>query len=167
MSQLSVPLGIVGPLFWGAVRSSTSRGTETPIVIRVSSSEAPMLTAELSFQDTVGGPPFQVAAEPIVGRACRQNDADDTVGLSVRRELYGPPFRRRAETVSCTVQVHPQLFYPFVELCSVCDNTEGASKSPGSTLTIQKRRTQRVDLPRRRRRRRGAKIPGRKRGAKM
>jgi len=48
-----------------------------------------------------------------------------------------------------------------------CGNKEGASKYPVATLTIQKRRTQRVDLPRGPRRRKGAQGLGLERDAKI
>jgi len=48
-----------------------------------------------------------------------------------------------------------------------CGNKEGASKCPVATLTIQKKRTQRVDLPRGPRRRKGAQGLGLERDAKI
>jgi len=48
-----------------------------------------------------------------------------------------------------------------------CGNKEGASKYAAATLTIQKRRTQRVDLPRGPRRRKGAQGLGLERDAKI
>jgi len=48
-----------------------------------------------------------------------------------------------------------------------CGNKEGANKYPVATLTIQKRRTQRVDLPRGPRRRKGAQGLGLERDAKI
>ena len=48
-----------------------------------------------------------------------------------------------------------------------CGNKEGASKYPVATLTIQKRRTQRVDLPRGPRRRKGAQGLGLERDAQI
>ena len=48
-----------------------------------------------------------------------------------------------------------------------CGSKEGASKYPVVTLTIQKRRTQRVDLPRGPRRRKGAQGLGLERDAKI
>jgi len=49
----------------------------------------------------------------------------------------------------------------------LCGNKEGASKYPVATLTIQKRRTQRVDLPRGPRRRKGTRGLGLERDAKI
>ena len=48
-----------------------------------------------------------------------------------------------------------------------CGNKEGANKYPVATLTIQERRTQRVDLPRGPRRRKGAQGLGLERDAKI
>ena len=48
-----------------------------------------------------------------------------------------------------------------------CGNKDGANKYPVATLTIQKRRTQRVDLPRGPRRRKGAQGLGLERDAKI
>jgi len=48
-----------------------------------------------------------------------------------------------------------------------CGNKEGASNYPVATLTIQRRRTQRVDLPRGPRRRKGAQRLGLEREAKI
>jgi len=50
---------------------------------------------------------------------------------------------------------------------SGCGNKEGASKYPVATLTIQKRRTQRVDLPRGPRRRKSAQRLGLEGDAKI
>ena len=48
-----------------------------------------------------------------------------------------------------------------------CGNKEGATKYPIATLTVQKRRTQRVYLPRGSRRRKGAQRLGLERDAKI
>ena len=52
-------------------------------------------------------------------------------------------------------------------LAAGCGNKEGANKYPVATLAIQKRRTQRVDLPRGPRRRKGAQGLGLERDAKI
>jgi len=59
--------------------------------------------------------------------------------------------------------------YPIVggRVQGDCGNKEGASKYPVATLTIQKRRTRRVDLPRGPRRRKGAQRLGLDRDAKI
>ena len=51
--------------------------------------------------------------------------------------------------------------------CRACGNKEGARKYPAATPTLQKRKTQRVDLPRGPRRRKGAQRLGPERDAKI
>ena len=54
-----------------------------------------------------------------------------------------------------------------LDAMATCGNKEGVNKYPVATLTIQKRRTQRVDLPRGPRRRKGAQGLGLERDAKI
>jgi len=135
MSQLAVPFGIVGLPFRGTVCAPPSRGTDTPMVIRFSSCQAPMTATGLPFQDTECGPPFQGTAKPIVRRARRPNNADDTAGRPFRGAVYGPPFRGITTTVGCTAQRHAQLVDPFGEPCSV-DPFQGISRKRGVPFQV-------------------------------
>jgi len=135
MSQLAVPFGIIGLPFRGAVCAPPSRGTDTPMVIRFSSCQAPMTATGLPFQDTECGPPFQGTAKPIVRRARRSNNADDTAGRPFRGAVYGPPFRGITTTVCCTAQRHIQLVDPFGEPCSI-DPFQGSSRKRGVSFRV-------------------------------
>jgi len=74
--------------------------------------------------------------------------ADYDVACPTNPTTPTPPFQRRP-------------------ISSCCGNKEGANKYPVATLTIQKKRTQRVDLPRGPRRRKGAQGLGLERDAKI
>jgi len=61
----------------------------------------------------------------------------------------------------------PRVLVPQLPPVLQCGNKEGARKYPVATLKIQKRTTQRVELPRGPRRRKGAQRPGLEGDAKI